>query len=78
MMNQKTAVMLVSGIVAGVTSLVFTGSAMGLLGIKKKNVELDTSVVGAGVNQPTPPKKKAKTQATNEEESEKSEIETEL
>lgn len=53
MMNQKTAVMLVSGIVAGVTSLVFTGSAMGLLGVKKApSATLDPTVAG---QQPTPP-----------------------
>ena len=56
MMNQKTGVMLVSGIVAAVTSLVFTGSAMGLLGVKKApSATLDPTVAG---QQPTPPAKK--------------------
>lgn len=56
MMNQKTAVMLVSGIVAGVTSLVFTGSAMGLLGVKKApNATLDPTIAG---QQPVAPEKR--------------------
>lgn len=59
MMNQKTAVMAVSGIVAAVTSLVFTGSAMGLIGVKKApSVTLDPTVAG---QQPTPPAKKTDT-----------------
>ena len=65
MMNQKTAVMLVSGIVACVTSLVFTGSAMGLLGVKKvSSATLDPMVAG---QQPTPPAKKAAKKNTNAE-----------
>lgn len=53
MMNQKNVIMAISGVVACVTSLVFTGSAMGLIGIKKSsNVTLDTTVAG---QQPTPP-----------------------
>lgn len=65
MMNQKTAVMLVSGIVAGVTSLVFTGSAMGLLGVKKApSATLDPTVAG---QQPTPPAKKAAKKNTDTE-----------
>lgn len=74
MMNQKTAVMLVSGIVAGVTSLVFTGSAMGLLGVKKApNATLDPTIAG---QQPTPPVKKAakKNTDTTEEQT----VETDL
>lgn len=55
-MNQKNIVMAVSGIVAAVTSLVFTGSAMGLLGVKKSaDITLDPQVAGAA---PTAPKKK--------------------
>ena len=66
MMNQKTAVMLVSGIVAGVTSLVFTGSAMGLLGVKKApSATLDPRVAG---QQPTPPAKKAAKKTDTEDE----------
>lgn len=73
MMNQKTAVMLVSGIVAGVTSLVFTGSAMGLIGIRKTpNATLDPTIAG---QQPTPPAKKAKKTDTEEE---AKEVETNL
>lgn len=67
MMNQKTAVMLVSGIVAGVTSLVFTGSAMGLIGIRKTpNATLDPTIAG---QQPVAPEKKStpKDDASDEE-----------
>lgn len=65
MMNQKTGVMIVSGIVAAVTSIVFTGSAMGLIGIKKSSdVTLDTTVAG---QQPTPPAKKAAKKNTDTE-----------
>lgn len=66
MMNQKTGVMIISGIVAGVTSLVFTGSAMGLLGVKKApSVTLDPRVAG---QQPTPPAKKANKKTDTEDE----------
>lgn len=66
MMNQKTAVMLVSGIVAGVTSLVFTGSAMGLIGMRKTpNATLDPTIAG---QQPTPPAKKATKKTDTEDE----------
>lgn len=77
MMNQKTAVMVVSGIVAAVTSIVFTGSAMGLIGIKKSsNVTLDTTVAG---QQPTPPApvKKADVAKAKAEKPEQT-VETEL
>ena len=64
-MNQKTGIMLVSGIVAGVTSLVFTGSALGLLGVKKSaDITLDPMVAG---QQPTPPAKKAAKKNTDTE-----------
>lgn len=64
-MNQKTGIMLVSGIVAGVTSLVFTGSALGLLGVKKSaDITLDPMVAG---QQPTPPAKKATKKNTDTE-----------
>lgn len=67
MMNQKTAVMLISGIVAGVTSLVFTGSAMNLLGVKKApNATLDPTIAG---QQPVAPERKntPKDDASDEE-----------
>ena len=66
MMNQKTGVMVISGIVAAVTSLVFAGSAMGLIGIRKTpNATLDPAVAG---QQPTPPAKKAAKKNTTEDE----------
>lgn len=65
MINQKTGVMVISGIVAAVTSIVFTGSAMGLIGIRKTpNATLDPTIAG---QQPTPPAKKAKKTDTEEE-----------
>lgn len=73
-MNQKTIIMAVSGVVAAITSVVFTGSAMGLIGVKKTpSATLDLTVAG---QQPIPPKKKGTVKApdTNEEE----EIETDL
>lgn len=69
-MNQKTCTMIISGIVAAVTSIVFTGSAMSLIGIKKSaGITLDPMVAG---QQPTPPAKK-----TDNEEDTK-EVETNL
>lgn len=66
MLNQKTGVMVISGIVAAVTSLVFTGSAMGLLGVKKSaDITLDPMVAG---QQPTPPVKKTAKKNTDTEE----------
>lgn len=76
MMNQKTGVMVISGIVAAVTSIVFTGSAMNLIGVRKTtNATLDPAVAG---QQPTPPApvKKADTKA-NAEKPEQT-VETEL
>ena len=71
-MNQKTGIMILSGIVAGVTSLVFTGSAMGLIGIKRApNVTLDPTIAG---QQPTPPVKKAAKNTDTEEQT----VETDL
>lgn len=68
-MNQKTGVMIVSGIVAAVTSIVFTGSAMGLIGIKKSsNVTLDTTVAGQQPTPPAPVKKAEKPEQTVETE----------
>lgn len=65
MMNQKTGVMVISGIVAAVTSLVFAGSAMGLIGIRKTpNATLDPTIAG---QQPTPPAKKAAKKNTDTE-----------
>ena len=53
MMNQKNAIMVISGIVAAVTSIVFTGSAMNLIGVRRApNATLDPVVAG---QQPTPP-----------------------
>lgn len=77
MMNQKNIIMVVSGVVAAVTSLVFTGSAMGLIGVKKSsNVTLDTTVAG---NQPTPPAPvKADTKAKAEKAEQTQTIETNL
>lgn len=66
MMNQKTAVMIISGIVAGVTSLVFTGSAMGLLGVKKApNATLDPTIAG---QQPVAPEKRTPKDDVSDEE----------
>lgn len=74
-MNNKTGIMLVSGIVAGVTSLVFTGSAMGLLGVKKSaDITLDPMVAG---QQPTPPAKKASKKTYTEDEQTQT-VETDL
>lgn len=65
-MNQKTCTMIISGIVAAVTSVVFTGSAMGLLGVKKSaGITLDPMVAG---QQPTPPAKKATKKTDTEDE----------
>ena len=75
MMNQKTGVMVISGIVAAVTSIVFTGSAMNLIGVRRANATLDPVVAG---NQPTPPApvKKADTKAKAEKPEQT--VETEL
>ena len=76
MMNQKTAVMVVSGIVAAVTSLVFTGSAMNLLGVKKApDATLDPQVAGAA---PTAPKKKGAANKKTESEDNEQTVETNL
>lgn len=76
MMNQKTAVMVVSGIVAAVTSLVFTGSAMNLLGVKKApDATLDPQVAGAA---PTAPKKKSAANKKTESEDNEQTVETNL
>lgn len=73
-MNQKTGIMVISGIVAAVTSIVFTGSAMSLLGVKKSaGITLDPMVAG---QQPTPPAKKAAKKNTNAEDEQT--VETDL
>lgn len=65
-MNQKTGIMVISGIVAAVTSIVFTGSAMSLLGVKKSaGITLDPTIAG---QQPTPPAKKATKKTDTEDE----------
>lgn len=65
MMNQKNVIMAISGVVACVTSLVFTGSAMNLIGVRKApNATLDPMVAG---QQPTPPAKKAAKKNTDTE-----------
>lgn len=72
--DQKSGVMLVSGIVAAVTSIVFTGSAMGLLGVKKaQSAVLDPTVAG----QPTPPAKKTVKKDTDKD-TEETAVETNL
>lgn len=66
MMNQKNVIMAISGVVACVTSLVFAGSAMNLIGVRKTpNATLDPAVAG---QQPTPPAKKAAKKNTTENE----------
>ena len=65
-MNQKNVIMAISGVVAAVTSLVFAGSAMGLIGIRKTpNATLDPTIAGP---QPTPPAKKDAKKNTTENE----------
>lgn len=67
MMNQKNVIMAISGVVACVTSLVFAGSAMNLIGVRKtpNAATLDPAVAG---QQPTPPAKKAAKKNTTENE----------
>ena len=66
MMNQKNVIMAISGVVACVTSLVFAGSAMNLIGVRKTpNATLDPAVAG---QQPTPPAKKASKNTDTEDE----------
>ena len=73
--DQKSGVMIVSGIVAAVTSIVFTGSAMGLLGVKKaQSAVLDPTVAG---QQPTPPAKKTVKKDTDKD-TEETAVETNL
>ena len=65
MMNQKNVIMAISGVVTCVTSLVFIGSAMNLIGVRKApNATLDPMVAG---QQPTPPAKKAAKKNTDTE-----------
>ena len=65
-MNQKNVIMAISGVVACVTSLVFAGSAMNLIGVRKTpNATLDPTIAG---QQPTPPAKKAAKKNTTENE----------
>lgn len=65
-MNQKNVIMAISGVVACVTSLVFAGSAMNLIGVRKTpNATLDPAVAG---QQPTPPAKKTAKKNTTENE----------